>query len=463
MSQQARETPPGPDGRPFVGNTLQFADDPLTFIEDAAADYGPVAYYELGGEPIYQVSDPDLVEHVLVHNNQAYEKGEVFNNSLRPTLGNGLLTSEGEFWREQRHTMQPAFHPRMIQSYADTMVAYTERMLDDWTDGDVIDVHEEMMQLTVEIAAKTLFDVDIREEEEAIGDALAAVMDHSSNNLRRPISVPDWIPTKENRRFERALDDLNDVVDRIVHDYRNGEPRGTDDVDESRSDPSASQNASRSDDVVSLLLRADGPDGDGLSDEQIRDEIVTILLAGHETTALALTYTLHALGENPTQEDLLHAEVDGLDGAPGFGDLDALDYTDRAVTEGMRLYPPVWQLLREASEPDEIGGYRIPEGATVGVQQWVLHHDDRYYDDPWDFRPDRWTDDFKRNLPSYAYFPFGGGPRRCIGDRFALLEARLALATIARDWRTRPQHDLSFAPSITLRPDGAVEMRVERR
>ncbi|GAD51327.1 unspecific monooxygenase [Halarchaeum acidiphilum MH1-52-1] len=438
---------PGPDGAPVVGNTRAFGDDPLAFVTDVAREYGDVARYDLGTESLVQITDPELIEHVLVQNNQAYEKGERFQRSLRPTLGSGLLTSEGEFWREQRHTVQPAFHPEMLERYADVMAAYTERALDEWRDGEVRNVHADMMRLTVEIAATALLGVDVREAEGAIADALEALMDDASARMQRPVQVPRWLPTPGNRRFAEAQAELNDVVDTIVEEHRAGETAATDD------------------DLLSLLLNATDHTGAPLTDEQIRDEVVTILLAGHETTALALTYTLHALGRDDGACAALEAEVDRVLGErrPDHDDLDALDVTERTVTEGMRLYPPVWQVIREADEPDDLGGYEIDPGTTIGMQQWVVHRDPRWYDDPTDFRPERWTDGFEASLPRFAHFPFGGGPRRCIGDRFAMQEARLALATIVRDWEVDPLDDLSFAPSITLRPDGPVEIRVRRR
>ncbi|WP_256477572.1 cytochrome P450 [Haloferax sp. AB510] len=446
-TQPGRERPPSPPSKPVVHHTLRYADDPLAFVTEVAREYGPVAEYDIGGISFYQLSDPELVEHVLVQENQRYIKGELFQESLGTVLGDGLLTSEGEFWRQQRHLMQPAFLPQMLQRYSEVMVDYTERMLSSWEDGETRDIHEDMMSLTVEIAAKTLFDVDIREEESAVGDALETVMDYSSTSMKRPVDVPRWVPTPRNRRYQQALDDLTEVVGRIVTEHRDDDP-----------DPEAN-------DVVSLLLTFRDDDGEPLPDEQIRDELVTILLAGHETTALALTYTLHLLGTNPEQAATLREELDAVldSDRPSFGDLDDLTYTEQVVKEGMRVYPPVWELIREAAEPDTVGGYRVEPGQTVAVQQWVLHRDPRFYDDPLEFRPSRWTKAFERDLPKYAYFPFGGGPRRCIGDRFAMLEARLALATIAQSWTVDPTHDLSFDPSITLRPEGSVEMVVNRR
>ena len=428
---------PGPEGDPLLGNTAEFVDDQLGFYTRVARTHGPIARYSIGRYEFLQVSDPEYIQQVLVRNNQAYTKGERFQSTLRPALGNGLLTSEGSFWRSQRHAVEPAFHPDALQGFGDVMVEATERLCAEWTAGHQRDIHDDMMSLTVEIAAEALFDIDIRDEEEAIADALETVMDRATKRIRRPVDIPDWAPTPGNRRFDRAMDDLHAVADRIIDQHEASGGNGID--------------------VVSLLQSKDDPP----SREQIRDEVVTILLAGHETTALALTYTLHMLSENPQQRAALRRELDDVLGGdpPTVADLADLSYTEQVVKEGMRIYPPVYDLIREAAEPDVIGGYRIPEGTSVTFQQWVLHRDPRLYDDPLEFRPGRWTDGFERELPAFAYFPFGGGPRRCIGDRFAMMEARLVLATMLQNWTVESTVDeLSFAPSLTLRPDGPVEM-----
>ena len=449
------DRPPGPPRLPVLGNTHQYVRDPLGFFVETARKYGPVAYYDLGGEAFYQLSDPDHVERVLVHENESYVKGELFQDSLRPPLGNGLLTNEGDAWRTQRHRIQPAFTPDRLAAYATVMGELTERRISDWNDGEPIDIHEEMMGLTVEIAAKALFDVDVRTSKAAIGDALEAVMDQVERHTRRPIDVPSWAPTPGNRQYARALATLDAVADRIIDERRE---RVTDRAfhDEERD---GGADAPEPGDVVTLLLDA------GVSREQIRDEVVTILLAGHETTALALTYALHLLANNLDAWKPLRDELDDVlaDGPPAASDVPDLACTELVVKETMRVHPPVYELLREPIEDVVFDGYRIPAGSTIAVQQWVIHRDPAIYDEPSAFRPDRWTASFEQSLPRFAYFPFGGGPRRCIGDRFAMLEAQLVLATICREWTFEPKTEpLSFSPSITLRPSGPVEM-VPRR
>ncbi|MFC6614481.1 cytochrome P450 [Halopenitus salinus] len=434
--------PSGPSGLPFVGNIYQFASDPLSFYEEVAREYGPIARYTLGGREFYQLSDPDLVEQVLVHQNDRFHKGEEYRRILNPIIGDGLLISEGELWRQQRHRMQPAFHPEALADYTPLIVEYTERLLTDWRDGEVRDIHADMMHLTVEITAKALFDVDIREYESNIADALEAVMNRSEKRLERPIEIPDSVPTPGNRRYKHALSTLYAIASEIVEAH---------DAD--------------GDDVVSRLLQAKSR-VEGIDEEQIKDEVVTLLLAGHETTALALSYTLFLLATNPEQADRLRAELDEkVNGGPLSMDVvEELPYTKRTIREGMRVYPPVQSLVRETTEPVELDGYELSEGTVVTVQQWVLHRDPRFYEAPGAFRPGRWSEEFRDSLPRFAYFPFGGGPRRCIGENLAKLEARLVLATIAQEWEFEPVTDeLSFSPSITLRPDGAVKVRVRRR
>ena len=436
--------PPGPDGLPLIGNLHEFARDRLGFIERNAREYGDIVYTELAGEPVYQLFDPEAVRHVLVDNNENYVKGEFFQRQLG-FLGEGLLTNEGKSWRRQRHLVEPAFHPDRIAGYADTMVAYTERAVNGWADRQVRNVHSDMMGLTLEIVGKALFDVDVREDARGVGEAMSAVMHHFQRSTARPIDVPDWVPTPTNIRYRRALDRLDDVVADIVAQRR-------------RADEDAG-------DVVSMLLSARDEAGGRMSDETIRDEVLTLLLAGHETTAQALTFTFHLLARHPEIEQKLLAEIDAvLDGElPTMADLPNLEYTEWVIKEAMRLYPPVWALVREPLVDDKIDGYPIPARATVGMYQWVIHRDPRQYEDPAAFVPERWADDGDRH--PFAYFPFGGGPRRCIGDRFAMLEARLLVATIVQRVHLElvSRSEVPLSPAITLRPGEDVEMRIHRR
>ncbi|MFC6905709.1 cytochrome P450 [Halalkalicoccus tibetensis] len=438
------EMPPGPDGLPVVGNYLAFLRDPFEFMTTTAREYGDIAAWEEIDGPVYQLNHPDHIEHVLVGNNENYVKGESFQRTLRPITGNGILNSEGAVWRRNRHLIQPAFHPERIQEYARLMTDATEELLATWEDGEVRPIHGDMMTVTLRIVARALFGVDIDEHVEEIGTALEEFMT-ASENLSNYL-LPQSIPTPSRRRIERARERLDSVVYELIE--RRRENPGEDDV-------------------ISMLLEATDDEGNRLSTEQVRDEAVTLLLAGHETTALALTFTAHALARHPAVEERLVAELEEILGGetPTMADLPELSYTEQIVEESMRLYPPVPGIVREPVKPDIIGGYEIPPGATIRMHQWVVHRDPRWYDDPLAFRPERWTDGMKQSLPKLAYFPFAAGPRRCIGDRFATLEARLLLATIYQRYHLELTQgpELDLMATVTARPKHEIPMTVHRR
>ncbi|WP_049921335.1 cytochrome P450 [Halopiger djelfimassiliensis] len=438
------EHPSGPDGLPLVGNQLAFLRDPYGFMTSTAHEYGDIAYWEDPGGPVYQLNHPDYIEQVLVQNNQNYVKGDRFQNVLGPITGEGILNSEGAVWRRNRHRIQPAFHPDRIQAYASMMTDATEHALEEWIDGETRLVHEDMMELTLKIVARALFGTDIDEDVDTIGSALERFME-ASESLPQYV-LPPSVPTPARLRIRRARADLDEVVYRLI--------------EKRRADPTDH-------DVISMLLEAADEDGTDVSTEQLRDEVVTLLLAGHETTALSLSLTAYLLSKNPAVETRLVAELeDVLDGrSPTMDDLGDLSYTERVVKESMRLYPPVPGIVREPVKPDVIGGYRIEPGATIRIHQWVVHRDPRWYDDPLAFRPERWTDEMEANLPKLAYFPFAAGPRRCIGDRFAMLEARLILATIYQRYHLElvPGTDLDLMATVTARPRDEIPMTVHER
>ncbi|MFB6140303.1 MAG: cytochrome P450 [Halosimplex sp.] len=435
--------PPGPGGVPVVGNLFQFVRDQYGFIERCAREYGDLAYYEVVGTSFYQVNSPEGIEHVLVQNNQNYVKGEIFQESLGPVLGNGLLNSEGEFWRRQRHLIGPAFEPDRIAEYAQTMVDRTEETAARWRDGAVRDVNDDMMELTLEIVADALFGVDVGHDVETVAQGLEVVMNYQEGFSADLLPVD--LPTPGRIRLERAIDDLETVVYRII--------------DERARNPG--------DDVVSRMLDVEDEAGEGMSREQIRDEVMTLLLAGHETTALALTFTFFLLAQHPRVEETLRAELDETLGGdpPTVTDMGDLPYLEQVVKESMRLYPPVPGIIREAKARDQIAVYAIPGGSTISINQWTVHRDPEHYDDPMAFRPERWTDEMEDGLPRLAYFPFSAGPRRCVGDRFAMLEARVVLATLLQRYHlelvSSPDPDL--IATITARPRDPVLVRIHDR
>ncbi|QIB76448.1 cytochrome P450 [Halogeometricum borinquense] len=438
------EMPPGPDGLPVVGNYPSYIREPFEFMTRNAREYGDIVGWEERNGPVYQLNHPDHIEQVLVQNNQNYVKGDAFQSTLGPITGSGILNSEGAIWRRNRHLIQPAFHPNRIEEYSEMMTGYTEEMLETWSDGETREIHEDMMTVTLKIVSRALFGVDIDDHVEDIGEALESFME-ASESLSHYV-LPEEIPTPSRKKIQGAREQLDDVVYELIEDRR--------------ANPGEQ-------DVISMLLDVTDDDGNTLSTEQIRDEVVTLLLAGHETTALSLSFTAYALARHPEAEAKLVEELDEvLDGrTPTMSDLSELTYTEQVVKESMRLYPPVPGIVREPVKPDIIGGYEIPAGATVRMHQWVVHRDERWYDDPLAFEPERWTDDLEQSIPKLAYFPFAAGPRRCIGDRFAMLEARLLLATIYQKYHLEltPGTELDLMATVTARPKSEIEMTVERR
>jgi cytochrome P450 len=430
---------------PLVGHVLSYAPDPLGFFE-RATKRGPFVRIDLMGARAVLVSDPEIIEEICVGQNRSFKKDR-FARDLQRVLGTGLLTSDGDFWRRQRRLAQPAFHRDRIAGYGKTMVdltlAYAERLR-----PEERDVHTDMMGLTLDIVGKTLFGADVGGLAREIGECL----EHVTARYADPIAmgVPHWdkLPTRMNRRFFAAIERL----DRIMRDLLRSHRAGT--TGDGR-------------DLLSMLMAARDEDGSGMSDDQLRDETLTLLLAGHETTAIALSFTWYLLSKHPRVRERLEAEIAEVlgDRAPTFADLPRLAYADRIIRESMRLYPPAWSIGREAADDVTLGGVRFDRGTWFWFIPWAMHRDARFFDDPLRFEPDRWDGDFAKKLPRFAYFPFGGGPRQCIGNAFATMEAVLCLVTIAQRARFHVpvDYDLELLPAVTLRPKRGIRVRVERR
>lgn len=440
--------PPGPRGRFFLGSLPDFAKDILGFFERSVAEHGDVVRVRLAaGREAILLNDPRHIETVLLTQRANFIKHTFFWQHVTAIFGKGLLTSEGDFWQRQRRLAAPAFHPDRIASYGETMSRAADRHAAEWTDGESRDIHRDMMRVTMEIVAKTLFDAEVRDDLDDVSRTFDLVIREIAARFRRPFRIPDAVPTPGNLRYRRGVARLDRLVTRIL-DERRARPgdRG---------------------DLLSMLLLARDDDGQAMSDRQVRDETVTLFLAGHETTAIALSWTFYLLALHPEADAALHEELRGaLAGRlPAVSDLPRLRYTEAVVRESMRLYPPAYVIGREAVADCEIAGYRVSAGTTVYFAPWVLHRDRRWFERPEEFRPERWLDGLAVRLPKYVYIPFGGGPRICIGERFAMMEAILVLATIASRWRlTREdRRPLIPFPSITLRPDGPVAMRLHRR
>jgi cytochrome P450 len=444
-TKPAFKLPPGPPDRSWAGFYREYSRDPLIYLAKLQQEYGDIVTLRAYNYRVFFLSHPDYIEEVLVTQSRKFFKGRILKANKR-LFGNGLLTSEGDFWLRQRRLAQPAFHRARVASYGQTMVSFTERLLAEWRDGETRDVHTEMMRLTLQIVAKTLFDADVDHNALEIGKALEAIMELNAD-FRRLVLTPPWLPTPHNFRAILATRKLNKIIFRIIADRR-ASPRDTGDL-------------------LSMLLAAQDEDGSRMSDQQLRDEAITIFLAGHETTAIALSWTWWLLAQNPAVEAKLHAELDTVlaGRTPQIEDLPRLPYTEKVITESLRLYPPAWGMPRLAIEDVEIAGYTIPKGCGVSVSQWVVHRDPRWFEDPLAFRPDRWNGELQKRLPRFAYFPFGGGPRQCIGNAFAQMEAALVLATIAQKFRFRllPDHQVTPLASITLRPKHGIRATLEAR
>ncbi len=439
--------PTGPKGRWLSGNLADFTEDRLGFLTDCARRYGDFVPLRFGPRRLVLVSHPDQIEEVLVAKHRSFIKHFALRGTRR-TLGRGLLTSEGDFWRRQRRLAQPAFQRERVATYGRTMVAYAERMLEGWAEGQARDLQADMMRLTLEIVAKTLFDADVTGDAQEASVAMETLLECFTARIRRLAPMPEWVPTPTNLRLQRAAGRLDRLLLEIIARRRaSGEEHG---------------------DLLSMLLRAqDEGDGGRMSDRQLRDEAMTLFMAGHETTANTIAWTFSLLAGHPEVEARLHAELDEVvgDRPPTPADLPRLRYAERVVTEALRVYPTVWILGREAIEECTIGGHRVAKGVTVYMSQWVVHRDPRFFNDPTSFRPERWADGLAQRLPRHAYFPFGGGPRICIGNGFAMMEAVLLLATIARRYRLvlRSGMPIRPVPTMTLRPGGGVPVVLQSR
>jgi cytochrome P450 len=436
--------PPGPDLSAFSA-LRQFRRDPIGLLTYAAT-FGDVTYLKLPRFPAYLLNHPDLIRDILVTGSHDFMKGPTMQ-AARLILGESLLTSEGEYHRRQRLMIQPIFHHDRLQAYGAVMVDRTERAAERWRSGQVLDVHREMGGLALDVVGATLFGTDIdAEDARATRDALALQLSMFDRMFSPIFQLSMRIPLPSNRRFERSKAALDAIVGGKIAERRTSGALG--------------------EDLLSLLIRAQ-EGGEGMTDQQVRDEAMTLFLAGHETTSNALTWTWYVLSQHPDVERKLHAELDEVLGgvAPTVEDVQRLPYTEMVLTESMRLFPPAWAIGRRALADHGAGEYVIPARAVVIVSPYLVHRDPRWYEDPEEFVPERWTTEERAKRPRHAYLPFGAGPRMCVGEPFARLEAVLVLATIARRWKLRlvPDHPVELQPVVTLRPKHGMVMTVERR
>ncbi|WP_115863571.1 cytochrome P450 [Halorussus litoreus] len=447
--------PPGPSGFPVVDSTVAASRDPLGFTDELAS-YGDLVSYGAFGEEFVAVFDPRIVETVLVSENDAFVKGDfeqAFGDLLAPQ---GVAFTEGERWRRQRTALQSAFTPDRIESYAAEMVAATAARADDWADGEAVELGDAFAGLTLHILTRALFDLDLDAQRGAVvrdaTEAIGAIMDR----FGLLSFLPEWAPSRTERRYEAAMAGLDDLVDDLMAERR---------------DEAAEVDPDR-DDLLSLLVAAAEAEGTGIGNEEtgmnaevVRDQLVTFLFAGHETTSTALTYACWLLAGHPDVRRRLDAEIDRVLGGrdPSFADVSQLDYTEQVTKEALRLYPPVYALYRQPKDEVLVDDYRIPPDTTLQIATYEIQRDECWWVAPDEFRPERWQEENASDRPEYAYFPFGGGPRHCLGMRFAMTELQLVLATLARRVEfERVTDDLDLSMGLTLDP-GAVEVRVRKK
>jgi cytochrome P450 len=431
--------PPGPKGRFLGGNLEELRRDPLALYGRCAHEFGDFSTMRFGLRRVYLINHPDLVESVLVTNARNFIKhyGLKMNRLL---LGDGLLTNEGDSWLRQRRLIQPLFNRDRLAGYGTVMVELAEKLAASWRDGETRNLHTDMTRLTLEIIARALFGTGLTDKAREIKDVLEIVGKSFNRRLASFLVLPESVPTPANLHMRRAVRRLDEILYDLIRRRRE---------------------AGGENDLLSILLQARHEDGSRMTDRQLRDEAMTLFLAGHDTTSLTLSWGWYLLAQNPDVYDALQAEVCGVlaGRSPTPADLPRLPYTERVVLEIMRLYPAAYMLGRQAVAACELGGYHLPAKATVLMSQWLLHRDARWFTEPERFHPDRWADGLAKRLPKFAYFPFGGGPRQCIGNSFAMMEAVLVLATLAQRCRFTlvPGEPIRPAPGLTLKPSRGIE------
>lgn len=446
--------PPGPKELPVIGQALRLRRDIIGLLREAAA-YGDISTVSLNPMTICLTNHPRLNREILVTHHRTVSRGQAAYQPYHWLMGNSVATSTGSAHLTQRRLMQPQFHRRHIEKFGQTMTEMTLRRAEVWTDGAALDIEQEMRELTLQIIVKLLFGVDQSDIVDRLSTALAQTNAYLFLRSVQPPTLRNYLhslPLPSSQRFRRAKAFVDETVYRTIGERR--------------------ESAENHADLLSLLLQAryegdNGEDGGGMSDEQVRDELVTLYFAGHDTTATGLTWALYLVSENPEVEAQLHAELDeALDGRPAtFTDLPNLPFTDQIVTESLRLYPPVWLIGRMVYQSVNIGGFLIPPGVNMIVCPIITHRDPRWFEQPDEFRPQRWTEEFRKQLPPFAYFPFGGGPTQCIGEGIAWMEMKIILANLCQRWRFRhdPDHRAEMLPQVTLLPKGGMPATVERR
>jgi cytochrome P450 len=461
--------PPGP--RSILPNKIlrDFIRDPIKTLMYIAYTYGDIAHFYFGRQHVYLINNPQYIEDILIRNYKNFKKSKGLQVSKR-LLGEGLVTSEGEYHDRQRKIIQPAFHPNLVKKYGEIMTTYAENMCQQWNDGTTLDIHKEMIKVTSSIISKAVLGSDIKSEEgDQVGDALLTCAEYFNHLLTPFGGLIGKIPLlRINKDFQVAKKKLDSIVYDMIKEHRDNEHKVV---------------SPQQMDLLYTLLHAQDEEAgiERMSDSQLRDEVMTIFLAGHETTANALTWTFYLLSQNPAVEAKLYEEIYSVLGnnndnnnymnnntekrVPTIKDVPKLEYTEKVFRESMRLYPPAWTLGRQVINDHKVGKYIIPSGSIVLMSQYVMHRNPIYFSDPELFNPDRWTKEIKSHIPRFSYFPFGGGIRGCVGEPFAWMEGILLIATFCKQWKMHHEinHKVELKPLITLRPKYGMQMKLERR
>ncbi len=451
------DAPPGPKGEPLFGASRKYADDPFGFIEALEDVYGDVARFDMGPMETYMVTDPTSIERVLVSEADRFRKPDFQDDALGDLLGDGLLLSSGETWQRQRELANPAFQMGRLMGMDDRITGHAEAMVERWSPGQRVDAESEMARVTLDVILDLMMGVQLSDQRVRTVQAQLEPLGRRFEPDPVRFAMPDWVPMPGDDEYETAVETLEGVLEEIIETRRGTE--GPSDVERVGTDADVPM------DFLSVLLRA-RERGDQTA-EQLRDELMTMLLAGHDTTALTLTYTWFLLSEHPGAERRVQREVDDVvgEGRPTMDHVQEFDYLEWVINESMRLYPPVFTIFRSPREPVELSGFEMPAGATLMIPQWGVHRSERYWDDPTEFDPERFSSERRADRPRFAYFPFGGGPRHCIGKHLSLLEAKLIVATVASDYSLvfEGETPLELMPSLTMHPRQEMTMRLERR
>ncbi|WP_197287705.1 cytochrome P450 [Streptomyces apocyni] len=445
---------PATRGHPIFGTALDLRQDIIGTLVSQWRQHGDVVRFRspFSGVPDYLITHPDDVKFVLQEAHQTFRHPPLQRATFSAVVGQGLVASQGTYWRRQRRLAQPAFHKRRIADFADLTVSTTDELVERWRpnsmSGEPLDLRVEMMRVTLDVLARALFSADWSRDVEKLGVHVTYLLERTFTGMLSPFALPEWAPTPVNRRFRSSRDAVDEVVYRLIAAHR---ASGADDSS-----------------LVGMLLSAQDADtGEMMTDQQVRDEVMAMLIAGHETVSTALTWTWYLLSRHPEAEARVAAEVAAVcgDRAPTFEDLPSLEYTSRVIQESMRLYPPLWVMGRMPTEDTEIRGYRVPRDSVVLLSQYVTHRHPEFWDNPEGFDPDRFLPAAVKERHRYAYFPFGGGPRKCIGDAFAMMEMPLLIARVIQHYRLQlvPGHPVEPAPGISLRVAHGLPMTIHAR